>query len=143
MYVGIPEAERTKARHFRGAKEKQMRSPRSVLRGPQFAGWSPATSSVRVYSVRTVPDIKIPLAEGTHIVADLYLPDTDDELPALLGWSPYNKDLLPTGAPAPFNEPGDVTYLAKSGYAVIIVNTRGTGRTSGELPMAIISETEL
>jgi uncharacterized protein len=120
-----------------------MRSPRSVLRGPQFAGWSPATSSVRVYSVRTVPDIKIPLAEGTHIVADLYLPDTDDELPALLGWSPYNKDLLPTGAPAPFNEPGDVTYLAKSGYAVIIVNTRGTGRSSGELPLAMFSETEL
>lgn len=120
-----------------------MRAPRSVLRGPQFAGWTPAAPPARAFKVRTVANIHIPLDDGTALAADLYLPVTDERLPALLGWSPYNKDLLPTGAPAPFNEPGDVTFLASCGYPVIIVNTRGTGRSTGELPRAMFEPSEV
>lgn len=120
-----------------------MKRPRSVLRGPQFAGWQPVTPPTRSHAVRTVPDISIPLSDGTLLAADLYLPDTDERLPALLGWSPYNKDLFPTGAPAPFNEPGDVTFLASCGYPVIIVNTRGTGRSAGDLPTAMFESSEV
>jgi putative CocE/NonD family hydrolase len=120
-----------------------MRSPRSIHRGPQLAGWTPSTTADRAYAVRTVPNVSIPLSDGTLLAADLYLPVTDDKLPALLGWSPYNKDLFPTGAPAPFNEPGDVTFFARRGYPVVIVNTRGTGRSTGELPLEMFSESEL
>lgn len=120
-----------------------MRAPRSVMRGRQFAGWEARVPPTRAYKVRTVPNVTIPLSDGTLLAADLYLPTTDERLPALLGWSPYNKDLLPTGAPAPFNEPGDVTFLASCGYPVVIVNTRGTGRSSGELPRAMFDSSEL
>ena len=120
-----------------------MRAPRSVMRGPQFAGWTPAIAPVRQFNVRTVPNISIPLQDGTMLAADLYLPVTDERLPALLGWSPYNKDLFPTGAPAPFNEPGNVTFLASCGYPVIIANTRGTGRSTGDLPVAMFEKSEV
>lgn len=119
-----------------------MRAPRSVLRGPQLAGWHPTVPPAPAYSVKTVPNVSIPLSDGTQLSADLYLPVTDEQLPALLGWSPYNKDLLPTGAPAPFNEPGDVTFLARCGYPVVIINTRGTGRSTGELPRAMFEPSE-
>lgn len=119
-----------------------MRAPRSVLRGHQLAGWTPTIAPSAKYKVRTVPNVHIPLDDGTLLAADLYLPVTDEALPALLGWSPYNKDLLPTGAPAPFNEPGDVTFLASCGYPVVIVNTRGTGRSTGDLPRAMFEPLE-
>ena len=77
------------------------------------------------------------------LIGDLYRPDTESRRPALLGWSPYNKDLMPTGVPAPFNEPGDVTYLAGCGYPVLVVNARGTGRSGGTLPAEMFGPTEL
>ncbi|MCV0397189.1 MAG: CocE/NonD family hydrolase [Rhizobiaceae bacterium] len=120
-----------------------MRAPRSVLRGPQYAGWVPAVPPARAFAVRIVANVSIPLSDGTLLGADLYLPDTGERLPALLGWSPYNKDLFPTGAPAPFNEPGDVTFLASCGYPLVIVNTRGTGRSTGELPKAMFDSSEV
>ena len=120
-----------------------MKAPRSVLRGPQLAGWTPAMPPARTHRVRTVPNVSIPLSDGTLLAADLYLPATEDRQPALLGWSPYNKDLMPTGAPAPFNESGDVTFLASCGYVVVIVNTRGTGRSTGELPPEMFGPSEL
>ncbi|MFC5828115.1 CocE/NonD family hydrolase [Nonomuraea insulae] len=120
-----------------------MRAPRSALRGPQLAGWTPAVPPKPRYRVRTEPDVAIPLADGTVLVGDVYRPDTDQPQPALLGWSPYNKDLMPTGVPAPFNEPGDVTYLAGCGYPVAVVNARGTGRSGGELPAEMFGPGEV
>lgn len=120
-----------------------MRAPRSTSRGPRFAGWEPEERPPRRFEVRTEPDVEIPLPDGTVLVADLHRPVTDRPRPVLLGWSPYNKDLMPTGAPAPFNEPGDVTYLAGRGYPVAVVNARGTGRSSGELPARMFGPEEL
>ncbi|MGV9351303.1 CocE/NonD family hydrolase [Streptomyces spiralis] len=87
--------------------------------------------------------MEIPLPDGTTLTADLHRPMTDDARPTLLGWSPYNKDLMPTGVPAPFNEPGDVTYLASCGYPVAVVNARGTGRSTGTLPVEMFGASEL
>ncbi|MFD1934709.1 CocE/NonD family hydrolase [Nonomuraea mangrovi] len=120
-----------------------MRPPRSTLDGPQFAGWTSDAAVRPRYRVRTEPDVKIPLPDGTVLVGDLHRPVTDQPQPALLGWSPYNKDLMPTGVPAPFNEPGDVTYLARCGYPVAVVNARGTGRSGGTLPPEMFGPTEM
>jgi predicted acyl esterase len=93
--------------------------------------------------VQAEPDMPIPVDDGTVLVGDVYRPKTDQPQPALLGWSPYNKDLMPTGIPAPFNEPGDVTFLARHGYPVAVVNARGTGRSGGELPAEMFGTQEL
>lgn len=119
-----------------------MRTPRTTSQGPQFAGWRPGGSRPR-YAVVAEPDTRIPVDDGTVLVGDVYRPRTDEPQPALLGWSPYNKDLMPTGVPAPFNEPGDVTRLASRGYPVAVVNARGTGRSGGTLPPRMFDESEI
>ncbi|MEU7800508.1 CocE/NonD family hydrolase [Micromonospora arborensis] len=107
--------------------------PRSMRRGPQLAGWSPTATGVAGFKVRAECDVPIPLADRTVLRGDVYRPDTDQPRPVLLGWSPYQKDLMPTGLPAPFNEPGDVRHLARRGYVVAVVNARGTARSGGTL----------
>jgi uncharacterized protein len=87
----------------------------------------------RRYRVRAYCDVEIPMPDGTRLRADIYRPRVDAPQPVLLGWSPYQKDLMPTGVPAPFNEPGDVRFLAQAGYPVAVVNARGTGRSAGQL----------
>ncbi len=110
-----------------------MRVPyRTRLAGEQLGGWTPRGEPAR-YPVVSEPDVAIELADGVRLRADVYRPDTREPVPALLGWSPYNKDLMPTGLPAPFVEPGAVAHLASRGYAVAVVNARGTGRSGGRL----------
>jgi hypothetical protein len=80
-------------------------------------------------------DVGVPVPDGVVLRGDLYRADTAEPSPALLGWSPYNKDLMPTGLPAPFNEPGAVGYLASRGYAVLVAGARGTGRRATTSPV--------
>ena len=115
-------------------------SHRTQLAGPQSAGWTAPIRAQR--SVHSEPDVAVPMPDGVLLRGDLYRPDTDEPCPALLGWSPYNKDLMPTGLPAPFNEPGAVRYLAAHGCGVLVVNARGTGRSGGELDPGMYSEAE-
>jgi predicted acyl esterase len=89
------------------------------LDGPQLAGWTPCGKRVE-HRVLFELDVGVPRPDGVVLRGDLYRPDTAEPSPALLGWSPYNKDLMPTGLPAPFNEPGAVGYLASRSYAVLV-----------------------
>jgi hypothetical protein len=77
-------------------------------------------------------DVPIPMPDGVTLRADLYHPVTTEPQPALVAWSPYKRDLMTTGAPAPCNEVGSVRYLAACGYPVLVVNARGTGGSEGE-----------
>ncbi|UNS96285.1 hypothetical protein MMF93_07065 [Streptomyces tubbatahanensis] len=120
-------------------RRRPLTNPRSTARGPRLAGRQPAGASDR-YPVRTEPDVRIPLPDGTALVGDLHRPVTSTPQPALLGWSPHNKDLTPTGIPAPFNEPGDVSGLAARGYPVLVVNARGTGRGGRRLAAGLPPE---
>src|SRR3954447_25365374 len=105
---------------------------RSTRRGPQAAGWSPPAPARR-FRVVSECDVPIALPDGTVLRGDLHRPRTAEPRLVLVGWSPYQKDLMPTGLPAPFNENGDVRSMAERGYAVAVVTARGTGRSSGEL----------
>jgi putative CocE/NonD family hydrolase len=111
------------------------------LDGPQLAGWTPRGKRVE-HRVLFELDVGVPMPDGVVLRGDLYRPDTAEPSPALLGWSPYNKDLMPTGLPAPFNEPGAVGYLASRGYAVLVAGARGTGRSGGVLEPVMHSEGE-
>ncbi len=87
-------------------------------------------------------DVMVPMRDGVHLCVDVYHPDAQERFPALLAIAPHNKDLqtpevseatppqpawstLWTGA----IESGDSEYLVSRGYAHVIGNERGTGKS--------------
>ncbi|GCE09917.1 peptidase S15 [Dictyobacter aurantiacus] len=107
--------------------------PRTKLTGEQFAGdWTPTHASQPDYGILFIPDIAIPLPDGTILRGDLYRPDADEAFPVLLAWSSYTKELQNTGLPLPINEVGQVSYLVARGYCHLTVNARGAGKSAGQ-----------
>ncbi len=62
--------------------------------------------------------VMIPMRDGVHLAADLYLPRRGGEYPAVLHRTPYGKG-------------GEFKALAARGYAVLSVDARGTGASGG------------
>jgi putative CocE/NonD family hydrolase len=87
-------------------------------------------------------DILIEMRDGVRLCADIYRPDTDGRFPALLSFGLHNKDML---GPDMFKavppqpawstlwigniEGGDTTYFVSRGYAHIVANARGIGKS--------------
>ena len=81
----------------------------------------------------------IPMRDGVHIAADIYLPESTPA-PTILNRTPYLKDpLRQRGAPLP---PGPfanmppieerMSVFTDAGFAVVVSDTRGTGHSEGE-----------
>jgi putative CocE/NonD family hydrolase len=67
--------------------------------------------------------IPIPMRDGTHQIADRYLPQTGEPCPTLLVRTPYGR-----GFPYDFMYGG---LFAEHGYNVLLQSTRGTGGSGG------------
>src|SRR5580692_4653465 len=67
--------------------------------------------------------IRIPMPDGTHQLADRYVPQTGEPCPTLLVRTPYGR-----GFPYDFMYGG---LLAEHGYHVLLQSTRGTGGSGG------------
>ncbi|BBC30959.1 hypothetical protein SGFS_022530 [Streptomyces graminofaciens] len=98
--------------------------------------------------IRLDRDLAIALRDGTVIYGDVYRPTGDEQVPVILVWTPYgksggwwNKNMYPTtfgvdpkdlsGLQA-FEAP-DPAYWCDHGYAIAVVDVRGTGRSGGDL----------
>ncbi len=90
--------------------------------------------------LREERDTRIPARDGVALAADVFLPDEPGRYPALVGLSPYGKEIqtlpIPTQPPtSPVYwreiEAGDPGYLTEHGYAHVIVDVRGTGKSEG------------
>ncbi|MGH9296596.1 MAG: CocE/NonD family hydrolase, partial [Acidimicrobiales bacterium] len=97
--------------------------------------WS---ASERRYKVRVERDVAIPVAPGVELVGDLFLPETDEPVPVIAGFHPYNNEfqtapLMPAGFSLQrgWMESGDPYFFARRGYAHGIFNVRGTGKSTG------------
>ncbi len=68
--------------------------------------------------------VEIPVADGTRLGATLYRPKDsgDSRLPAIVTITPYISDRYHP----------DALYFARSGFAFLIVDTRGRGNSGGE-----------
>jgi hypothetical protein len=75
------------------------------------------------YAVALERDIRIPMPDGTHQIADRYIPQTGELCPTLLVRTPYGR-----GFPYDFMYGG---LLAEQGYNVLLQSTRGTGGSGG------------
>ncbi|MYD92695.1 MAG: CocE/NonD family hydrolase, partial [Chloroflexi bacterium] len=85
--------------------------------------------SHRAYDSIVLPDVSIPARDGVQLAADIYLPaldgqPVDGQFPALIERTPYLKD---SGRYA-----RKAHWYARRGYAVVMNDVRGRGRSGGE-----------
>ena len=87
-------------------------------------------------------DVMVPMRDGIRICADIYRPQAQGKFPALLACAPHNKDMQtpPTtehSGPQPawspwwmgLQEAGDTRYFTSRGYAHVVANPRGIGKS--------------
>ena len=66
-------------------------------------------------TVRVQTNILVPMRDGVHLAADLYLPNQTGPFPVLLTRTPYNKNRGSQTA----------RRYAEQGYAVVVMDSRG------------------
>ena len=81
-------------------------------------------------------DVAVPLADGGHLLADVYRPENEGRYPVLIAASPYPRQIQDLGAPTAIIEAGDSEFFVSRGYVHVIANLRGTGGSTGEWGMA-------
>lgn len=96
-------------------------------------------TSRRRYGIIEDRDVSIPIGDGIIINADIFRPDSNDTFPAILGVHPYNNKLqsapiMPVGISNASGgiEAGDYNFYVRRGYAQVIANMRGTGKSGGK-----------
>lgn len=92
------------------------------------------------YQVKVEKDIFVRMPDGIRIATDIYRPDAHGKYPALLGITPYSKDVqklpifeFPTNRDLGNGgiEAGDTDYFVSRGYVHVIAESRGTGVSEG------------
>lgn len=79
-----------------------------------------------VEKVRLDSDVAIPMRDGCILKADVYYPESDEPVPALLMRLPYSKELAETNV---YLHP---SWFAARGYIVVVQDVRGRGGSEGE-----------
>ena len=93
-----------------------------------------------VYDIREERDAYVSVRDGTKLCLDIFRPDAKGHFPALVAWGGYGKELQSIDIPAqPWEsyvfhhdvEVPDIKFFVKRGYAVIIPDPRGIGKSEG------------
>ncbi|MFL6605807.1 MAG: CocE/NonD family hydrolase [Steroidobacteraceae bacterium] len=109
----------------------------------------PLHAEVRENGLYIERNVAVRLRDGTRIFVDIYRPDGtagEQDLPILLGWSPYGKHNTSARLPWPqadvaegwispytaFEAP-DPSYWCRHGYAIVYPDPRGSWYSEGEL----------
>ena len=77
------------------------------------------------YGVQHIKHLRIPMADGVHLSADLFMPQGEGPFPAVLEYLPYRKD---DHTAARWNAH---FYFAERGFVGVCVDMRGTGASAG------------
>jgi putative CocE/NonD family hydrolase len=80
-------------------------------------------------------NLAIELADGTALAANLYTPEGTGRLPTMISLYPYHKDTL-IGSTMEYSR----RLMVEAGYASLLVEFRGTGRSHGEAVQAFMNE---
>lgn len=99
--------------------------PRTLLESLP-ATWRIWLSALR-HGIDVDHDVRILMSDGTRLSASLYLPRRADRpMPTILVRLPYHRLRYGEGY-------GSGLFFARNGYAVLVVDVRGTGDSEGEL----------
>lgn len=109
---------------------RALMSALAVLTATGVLGVAPAGAA----TMRTFCNVPITMSDGTVLRANLWLPGTSGSYPTILTVTGYNKDATnPTGTSC--SGSGALatadTSLTGKGYAVMLVDDRGTGSSGG------------
>ena len=80
-------------------------------------------------------NVAIPMSDGTTMRANAFLPSSSGRYPTVLTVTGYNKDASnPTGQDCESSQgiAGDEPGLTEKGFAVIVIDDRGTGASGGK-----------
>jgi putative CocE/NonD family hydrolase len=80
-------------------------------------------------------NVAIPMSDGVTLRANVYLPSTGVKVPTVLTVTGYNKDAASVpgqGCEGSGGLAGDEPGLAEKGFAVMVVDDRGTGASGGK-----------
>jgi predicted acyl esterase len=92
------------------------------------------------YRMKVEKNAWVTMRDGVRLCVDIYRPDADGKFPALLGMSPYSKDVqkLPVHEYPTDREIGNggieaglSEYFVSRGYVHVIADVRGTGYSEG------------
>jgi predicted acyl esterase len=108
-----------------------------------MSGKKPASeASQPIHEPKVERDVFAEMRDGTRLAVDIYRPDSGGRFPALLSMHPYCKDMEETVEVGKqlqcFNvefaavEAGDHEFWARRGYAHVIADVRGTGKSEGK-----------
>lgn len=101
------------------------------MNGPQTTGRDYTNLSEPRYGIRRVNNARVPMRDGTILLADLWLPHAEGTFAALLAASPYPRQIQDLGAPAGVIEAGASDFWVPRGYVHVIANLRGTVGSEG------------
>ncbi len=108
--------------------------------------WSAAYSknldklSPKQFGIKVDKDVMVELKSGYAVCLDIYRPDNVGKFPVIVTCSPYSKDVQVMDISSqPFNSPmfdhqveaGDVNFFVERGYAYIVMDAPGTGKSEG------------
>jgi hypothetical protein len=97
----------------------------------QYAGWTPTRFAEQGLGCRVDSDVRIPMADGISLSADVHRPKKAGKYPAIVQISAYNKELHAAGMPTGTNEVGSPPVLTDRGYVQVLASRRGMGRSGG------------
>ncbi|WP_443209382.1 CocE/NonD family hydrolase [Rhodococcus rhodochrous] len=100
--------------------------------GIQYAGWTPGPPAMHGLGQRMLPDRQIPVDDGVTLHADVYLPEREGRYPAVVSFAAYSTEYHTAGIPTGSNEIGSPPVFTDRGYAPVVVERRGMGRSTGE-----------
>jgi len=104
---------------------------RALLLAVLLAGFA-ASQAHAAISMCNVP---IPMSDGTVLRANVLLPSSSGRFPTVLTATGYNKDAAnPTGGDCSASQgiAGDEPGLTEEGFAVMVIDDRGTGASGGK-----------
>lgn len=108
--------------------------------GTQYAGWEPRARAMHGLGNRVLTGQRIPVDGGVTLNADVYLPAAAGSYPAVVSFAAYNTEMHTAGVPTGSNEIGSPPVFTDRGYAPVIVERRGMGRSTGESTMFVSAQ---
>ncbi len=80
--------------------------------------------------------LRVPMRDGAHLAATLYLPEGGGPFPVVLERTPYGRDAprrveVTAADPAPMDGPRLAAHFTRAGYAVLLQDSRGRGESDG------------
>lgn len=130
---------------FHIAKSKVSGNDLTDAYFPGYPQLHPDLENEAEYNIKSERDLVVEAPGGNRIYLDVYRPDSDGKFPALISWGVWGKDSQDSvfwlrDKPQPYFdshfwdgslEAGDIPYLVSNGFAHVIPDPPGIGKSDG------------